>query len=133
MKALLDSTVLIDLIKGEEKAIKKIEEIKQTSVLYTTSINVFEILKGMKMLERNRDVHLNAFEVLKNNLIIVNIDPLAAEYAAEIYADLRKKGSQINEGDYLIAGACLSNDIKYIITRNEKHFREIKNLSVITY
>ena len=97
MKALLDSTVLIDLIKGEEKAIKKIEEIKQTSVLYTTSINVFEILKGMKMLERNRDVHLNAFEVLKNNLIIVNIDPLAAEYAAEIYADLRKKGSQINE------------------------------------
>ena len=41
---LLDSTVLIDILKGKERAKKIIED---GSPKYTTQINVYEIIRGL--------------------------------------------------------------------------------------
>ena len=134
MSVLLDTTVLIDVLKGEKKAIEKIEEMGENAVLYTTVINIYEILRGIKILKKNKEKHFNALKVLIKNLHILEIDLKATEAAADIYAELRKRGVGIDEPDYLIAGACLSNGIDTIVTRNEKHFNKIKSLKrVIGY
>lgn len=133
MKIVLDTTALIHILKKDENLIKKIQEIKDRSILHTTSINIYEIMRGMKLLRKDKEIHLNALNVLMTNLNIVQFDSDAAEKASSVYADLRKKGITIDPADYMIVGCCLSNDINAIITKNEKHFKEIEELQVINY
>jgi|GEM_PF-1097845 predicted nucleic acid-binding protein len=134
MKALLDTTALIDVLKGDESAIKVIDKIRMEAVLYTTTINIYEYLRGIMILQKDKEKHVQALNVLVSNLNILEIDLSVAGRAAEIYADLRKIGVTLDEPDYLIAGACLGNDIDIIITRNERHFEKVKGLrKVITY
>ena len=133
VKVLLDTTVLIDILRGEQLAIEKIENIRKSSTLYISSINAYEILRGVMMLQKDRERHLNALNTLISNVYVIDFDLNAAKKASEIYSELRKKGVEIDSADYLIAGCCLSSEIEAIITRNERHFEEIKKLKVITY
>ncbi len=134
MKVLLDTTVLIDILKGNEKAIVTVDKIRREAVLYTTTINIYEYLRGILLLPKNKEKHILALNVLISNLDVLEIDQEVAKKAAMVYADMRKIGATLDEPDYLIAGACLTNDIDTIITRNEKHFENIRGLrQVITY
>ncbi|MFH2106015.1 MAG: type II toxin-antitoxin system VapC family toxin [Candidatus Micrarchaeota archaeon] len=133
MKVLLDTAVLIDILKGEQKAIAIIEQLKKENAFYTTTINVYEVLRGIYLLPHNREKHFSALEAIVSNLYVLDIDFEVSKRAAELYANLRKKGILIDEPDYLIAAACLSNGISKIITRNKKHFDQIEKLEVIIY
>ena len=42
----LDSDILIDFLRGKEKAVKYIESIRESSRIVTTVINVFELYYG---------------------------------------------------------------------------------------
>lgn len=133
MKVVLDTTVLIDVIRGNEKAIQTLEELRKTGVMHTTAVNVYEVLRGIKRMEKNQEVHMNALRLLLNNLYVLPFNLEAAEITAQIYANLARKGFFIDEADYMIAGCCLGNGIGAIVTRNEKHFGKISDLKVITY
>ena len=137
MKVLLDTTALIDLMrkdKNNENLVKKLEELRSKGCSFcTTVINVYEVRRGIMLMKDNLEKQLNAFRLIEMNLYVLTLDYSATEKASEIYANLRKKGKEIDEGDYLIAGVCLSNEIKTILTRNEKHFCEIGSLKVINY
>ncbi len=133
LKALLDSTVLIDLLKGEKSAIDTIERLRKTATLYTTTVNVYEVLRGIHVFHKDKEKHLQALRVLTGNIYVLNLDSEASEKAALIYADLRMKGLEIDPPDYLIAGIALTNGISILVTRNEKHFDAIKELSVVSY
>lgn len=52
-----------------------------------------------------------------------------AKIAAEVYADLRKKGREIGHTDTLIAGIAMANDLQ-LITNNTDHFKRIKGLEI---
>lgn len=52
--------------------------------------------------------------------------------AAEIYRDLRKRGTMIGENDVWIAATALEAG-GVLVTRNMKHFREIRGLKVIPH
>lgn len=134
LKVLLDTAALIDLLKGEKNAMAKAEELKKEAALYTTTINIYEILRGINLLPpKSKERHVQALRVLVSNLNLLDIDADAAGAAASVYADLRKKGTEIDPPDYLIAGACLANGIGLILTRNEKHFGRISGLKALTY
>jgi predicted nucleic acid-binding protein len=134
VKALLDTSVLIDILKGDKKATECVEEIRKRASLYTTTVNIYDILRGIQLLEKNREKHFQALRLLIHNINVIGIDIEVAESAAFVYAQLRKNGRAIEEPDYLIAGACLSNGISSIITKNSRHFREIKGIdNVISY
>ncbi len=49
--------------------------------------------------------------------------------AAEIYADLSKRGELIADADILIAASALVRGLG-IVTNNEEHFKRIQNLHV---
>jgi len=49
--------------------------------------------------------------------------------SADIYANLRRKGSPIDDIDILIAGVAIANDL-VLTTRNEQHFGRIEGLEI---
>ena len=136
VKAILDTTVLIHLLKNKSDAISAVEKLRlEGVVLYTASINIYEYLKGAEMLEKEaKERESPALGSLIRNINVLNIDVPSSQKAAELYAQLRKKSITLDECDYLIAGAALSNGIFIIVTQNEKHFKHIKEFEkVITY
>ena len=56
----------------------------------------------------------------------------AAKQAAEIYANLRKKGQSIGHTDCLIAGIALTNNLQ-LVTNNIDHFKRIKGLEIVNW
>ena len=134
MKVLLDTSVLIDILKGQPGAIEKLEELRQESTLYTSTINIYEILRGIETLpQKDRSKPINSLNSLVSNIYVLNFDLESAEAAAAIFADLRRNGTPIDEEDCLIAGVCVSNGIPSILTNDEKHFSRVKQLRVFSY
>jgi predicted nucleic acid-binding protein len=134
VKAVLDTTILIDMLDNKQEAIEKIEDLrKELITLYTTAVNIYEVWKGVKRVERNQEKYVRGLKLLTANIYVLPFNVANAENAAKVYAELAKRGKFVDEADYMIAGCCLSNDVKMIITRNEKHFKEIKQLKVVTY
>jgi len=130
---LLDTTFLIDLLNGKI-VLNKVEELEKNFKLFTTELNAFELFVGVFFLEQRKQKELmeKAAELL-GRLEILNLDRKASMKAAEISANLIKKGKTIESNDCLIAGIALSNGIKSIVSRNEKHFKRIEGIKVEKY
>ncbi len=131
MRVFLDTTALIDMLDGEKGALDKIEELRRESVLFTSSINLYETLRGIMDLHSGHEKHLKALEAVTANIAVLDIDAEVARKAAGIYKELRGRGKPINEPDYLIAGACTANGIEIIMTRNRRHFENIRGIKTI--
>lgn len=132
MKA-VDSTFLIDVLENREnisEIVKKIED----EPIYTTHINIFEILVGI-FSQKDIDVQkrLSQAKKLFNRFFILGLDEKSVLKSAQIAGDLNKKGAQIENMDCLTAGIILSNGVNTIITRNKKHFDRINDLKVEIY
>ena len=126
---LLDTDILIGLLRNDADAKKKIIALQQMGMpLSTTSINALELLQGAYA-SVNREKNLLLVEELIENLKQINIDFLASKTAAKIIKDLEKEGKTIDAFDAVIGAATIvSNEI--IVTRNSKHFERIKELRV---
>jgi len=56
----------------------------------------------------------------------------ATKQAAEIYANLTKKGQPIGHTDCLIAGIALTNNFQ-LVTNNIDHFKRVKGLDIVNW
>ncbi len=129
----LDTTVLVDILAGESKAVELTRKLSKESDLYTSTVNIYEIMKGIYSRRGNTKKYTDALETLMANIYILPLNHPASVESAKIYGELREKGEFIDEPDYLIAGICRSNNVRKIVTRNAKHFRKIRGLEVIAY
>lgn len=129
---LLDSTILIDFLRGNETAVNTIRTLEST-VLYTTEVNVFEIVTGTYAEKSNKHVHLEKFFALLSKIVVLPLDRKSSLKAGEIAGKLITEGKQIQETDCLIAGIALANGITQILTANKNHFERIPELRVISY
>lgn len=128
----LDSTFLIDFLRNDLLAIKKLSEFKD-EVLVTTTINVFEVMFGLHILKRDVSKKLDSFNYLTSNLDIFNFDLKSSFIASKIASELVKEGKEINAMDSLVAGIMLSNGCNKIITRDKEYFSRIKGIKVEEY
>lgn len=129
----LDTTALVDILAGEEDATRAVAKLSHESELCTSTVNIYEILKGIFCRKGNKQKYLDALESLMANIYVLPLTTSASAEAAKIYGKLRVKGEFIDEPDYLIAGICLSNDVRKIVTRNAKHFGKVEGLEIVTY
>ncbi len=132
----LDSTFLIDLLKNDEGAIKKAEETEKAGLMATTEINVFEIASGIelsKLGDKNKLQRMDQASALINRVHTFPLDRESALRAAKIIGQLKKNGSMIDTLDALVAGISLAHGCDVVVTRNVKHFKNIKGLKVETY
>ncbi|MBI1970434.1 type II toxin-antitoxin system VapC family toxin [Candidatus Woesearchaeota archaeon] len=125
----LDTTFLIDVLRGRKETIPIL---KSNQPLLTTPINSYEVLTGL-FLKNASAHHILEVRQLFDTMRMLPLDDRAVIKSAEINADLLKKGEAIEDCDCLTAGIALSNGISTIVTRNEKHFRRIKGLTVERY
>ncbi|MEM0374445.1 MAG: type II toxin-antitoxin system VapC family toxin [Sulfolobaceae archaeon] len=121
----LDSDILIDFLRGKERAVNYVESIRKSSRLATTVINAFELYYGAY--KYNRD-----FEKLNEFLQSMEILPFTlveAKKAAEIEANLERRGEVVGLKDVLISSIVISNNC-IIVTGNVKHFNKIQGVKV---
>ncbi len=124
----LDSTFLIDLLRGKEKT-KSI--LNSGDILLTTQINMYEVIIGIFEGPASPVKQLQVRELFED-IRVLQLDDKAILKSAEICAALNKKGSAIGDCDCLTAGIALSNGVNCIIT-NDKHFQKIPEITAETY
>jgi len=134
---LFDTSFLIDLVNGDEGAVKKAEEVDAEALFKAVStVTVHEYLRGIyylygrneKLLEsklKRAEAELARFEVLPYTYEI-------AKAAAEIDANLALKGVSISLADVIIAATALHYKLT-LVTRNIEHFKGITGLNIETY
>lgn len=128
----LDTSFLIDIIRGKVEAVKLLKKLDPNNPLITSAINVHEFLVGAHG-SQNTEGELSARKKVLNKLFIVPFDEMSAEKSAEIEARLRTMGDLIGTADILIAGVMITNGISKIVTNNKKHFSRVEGLEVISY
>jgi predicted nucleic acid-binding protein len=127
----LDSSALIDLFRGESEIIELLKTLNEE--LITTYLNYFEILGGLNLEDKSYQEERGYFENLFQEVTLFNLSKKSCESSSLITWDLKKKGKITGQVDCMIAGILLSNGVNKIITRNVKHFENIKGLKVIAY
>jgi tRNA(fMet)-specific endonuclease VapC len=72
-------------------------------------------------------------EQIKRKFVILEMNENGAQKFGELLSKLEKTGQKISDRDVLIAAIAISKGENAIVTRNEKDFARISELSVITY
>lgn len=130
----VDTTFLIDLLRGDGSAIRKAEEIDETGGAAITAVNVFEITYGIyrsRLLDHER--RLSEVERLFSRMDLFSLDARAAIEAGKILGALSREGKIINVLNGMIGAIALVNGCDTLVTRNVKDFNRIPNLNVETY
>lgn len=92
-----------------------------------SAITQYEVLRGL--LAKGATGQQQAFERFCVSSEVLAITPPVIELAAEIYANLHRRGRLIGDADVLIAATALSHG--YVLaTNNESHFGRIAELQI---
>ena len=119
-RAVLDTDVLSAILRRDPVAIPKARAyLAEHRRLTFSLITRYEILRGLKA--KAAEKQLGAFKRLCARSEIVILDDRSVVKAAEIYADLYRRGELIGDADILIAASALVNDF-HVATGNEGHF-----------
>ncbi len=121
----LDTDVVIELLRGDRKIIRKIKSLEKGTAISITGLTVYELYKGIVYIgDEKRELEAENF---MSSVEILQMDLKAEKKAAEIYADLRKRGEILNDADLLIAATVMVNN-STLVTNNTGHFKRIKDL-----
>jgi len=126
---ILDTTFLIDMIRGKKETIPIINS---TQHLFTTQINMYEVIRGF-FLENIAPSNFYKIIELFENIKLLNLDDNSIIKSAEISSNLTKKGKYIPHNDCLIAGIAIAKGITTIITKDSEHFKRIKEINIERY
>lgn len=126
--SLLDTDIISEFLRGNPKVIAKMDEyLAEHGYIHLSIITYYEILNGL--LYKDAKKQLARFEdFVRLNKVIPLTLPMA-KAAAEIQADLRKRGNEIGHADTLIAGIVIISELQ-LVTNNTEHFKRIKGLQI---
>ena len=122
MKALLDSSAIIELLRGN---VKVMEIIETADVVTTSVLCAYEVLTG-EMYRERREGRSILQEVTE---LIAELNPLPLQLddsikASEICSTLMMEGRTVNTTDILISAQAIRRDLT-VITK-DKDFKTIK-------
>ncbi len=123
----LDTDIVIEVLRGNDKVLKKMNNLPIETSICITGLSVYELYKGvfsMGVLRREQEV-----EEFIDHAEVLQLDADIEKKAGEIYEDLRKNEELINDADILIAATVLAND-SVLVTNNTDHFKRVKNLKI---
>ena len=123
MKVVVDTSILIDYIRGGDKWITFIQELEEGSELYLPTIVIFELFSG-----KSTKVPAHTTEILYflRQFHRIELDETIAKRAGELYRDINQN---FQVPDYIIAASALSIGGS-VLTLNHKHFQQIPALDL---
>lgn len=126
--SILDTDMLMPLFKGVPSVLERARQHRDRyGHLNITIITYYEVMKGHEYVGAlDRQKLFDEFCQLNN---VIPLDQAACRRAAQVYADLRRRGNLIPDADILIAGIALAGDY-VLVTQNVKHFQRINWLKV---
>lgn len=124
MKLVIDSSILIDFLRGgktSERFFKNIRE--QNPKFFIPTIVIYELFSGKSSEKSSTGVKIiNLIDSFER----IELTEQLAISAGELY---RKLGSQIGSSDYIIAASALSMNAQ-VVTLNTKHFEKIPGINL---
>ena len=122
----IDTGPLIAFLKGREPGASAMERAVREADCFVTVITTYELLFGVARARRQIGE-----ETLLGVMQILALDEPAARRAAQIHDELIRRNEDIGIKDVLIAAICLEHDLP-LFTLNERHFRRVSGLTVLT-
>lgn len=128
MPSLLDTDILSSIMRRQQQTVIQARQyLADHQRLSFSIITRYEILRGL--LAKGAERQHIAFDRL---CIASEVMPLSSDIidrAAEIYADLYRRGELISDADILIAATALVHGYT-LVTNNEAHHRRVTGLWV---
>jgi len=115
VSVVLDTTVLIDHLRGRSAALRVTELAEAGEVLATTAINVEEVVRGLRPDEQE------AADQLFGGLVVVSISGEEGRQAGTWRREHASRGITLSQADCLIAAAVISLGAR-LATGNPKDF-----------
>jgi predicted nucleic acid-binding protein len=115
MPLVLDSTVLIDALRGRSAADRIEDLLIARELLLTTAVNVEELVRGLRPADRD------GLDLLLTGLRILPIRRQEAERAGAWRRDFAARGVTLHQADCLIAAAAVTAGGR-LATANVKDF-----------
>lgn len=129
---ILDTTVLVDLLRGDKKAIARIEALEEAGeLLWVPTPVLFELWEGIERADRP-DAERRKVEEVLSAYTILSFEPKHAHRAGTLSGALVRRGEMIDPIDAQVAGTGLAEG-RPVMTRNTKHFARVEGLAIETY
>jgi tRNA(fMet)-specific endonuclease VapC len=130
LRYLLDTNVCIALINQRPLSVrtKFDEEMARSSVVYVSSVAIFELWYGVsRSLRRESNAQVLA-GFLSGPIHQLPFDEQDARFAAELRAEMDSVGRPLGQYDLLIAGQALRQKMT-LVTANAREFGRVRNLA----
>ncbi|WP_460516132.1 PIN domain-containing protein [Humibacter antri] len=123
MTVVVDTSVLVDVLRGEQAAARPFRESRESGPLHASEEVRLEVLAGMRAQEEA------ATRTLFAALTWRPLDEGIAEIAGELGRQWLPGNRGIDSADLAIAATAIALDAR-LLTRNVKHFPMFSGLSV---
>ncbi len=129
---ILDTTFLIDLMKEDPAAVKKLKELERDKITQNiAALTLYELYVGIMLSTKPEKEKRKVLDTLAS-MNILDLNAKSAAKAGEVQGKLIREGKMIDPEDAMIAGIALLNN-EIVLTKNVEHFSRIRALITETY
>lgn len=128
MGYLLDTNIVTAQLKNNQKVKEKLKEVgNQGEEVLVSCLTYYEVKRGL--LAVNAISKLFLFNEFCKEIRVILLDNLQIiEKAAEIHADLKRKGTPIQDADVLIAATAIVKGL--VLVSNDSDMRRVVGVTV---
>jgi predicted nucleic acid-binding protein len=126
----LQTTFLVDLLKGKDSVAHLKEELTECTTFSIDAPSLMELWSGV-LLATNSEKEKKKVNELLESLQILPLDANSAREAAEIEADLLRRGISVETEDIMIAAIAKVN-AETLVSR-DRHYASIPGLKLLKY
>lgn len=123
MKLVIDTSILIDQLRGGTRWENLLSNIEKEAELFLPTIVIFELFSGKSTIDKDVIQRINK---LLSFFQKIDFSETIAERAGRLYRDISKN---LEVPDYIIAASALEIG-GTVVTLNRKHFEQIPHLSL---
>jgi len=124
---LLDTSIVIKYLKGTPEVVELIDSLE--GEVFSSYLVLAELYEGI--FRSKNEVEQKILEYFSTFDLVFGLDETISKEFGKIRAELKQKGTIIEDIDILVAATCLANDLT-LVTLNKKHFERIKGLKIST-
>ena len=126
--ALIDTNILSFFFRNHSLVVERFQAyLNDYDKINISIITYYEIVSGLK--HRDAQKQLTSFQEFVSYNTVLPLSTSSATISADIYANLRNKGTPIDDIDILIAGIAIANNL-IIVTNNIRDFGKIESLEI---